>query len=1166
MRNKKLVVVISFMFIAFLTVSVGADTVERRANFNFNAVSDLDGIAQLGIFYPLKNSENSIIYTDMRARSDIDSDVLEWNLGAGYRFNYQDKHLAGIYLFRDRRKEFDYYWDMWTLGGEMLTDKLDIRINAYLADNERIEDPAGDLITSAGGRLIYNKSFYTSMDGLDLEFGKRWRNLDNAFNNLGVYLRFYKFFADDIEDLNGKEIRINKEFGQADEIKYQLGLKWDDNDLNGSSTEATFAVSIPFGSGETSKEDENVKDDILESRMTEAPQRDLNVVVAKSDPRKSDKNGEKVTPIDPITGKEVKNIYYVTKTGSGDGTKADPTNIEAVKEIAVENDLIVLLGSEGEIQNDVFEMQAGQKLLSPGGKLKLSVDPAGNRSTYFTPQGEKATLTGNPGGQYSDPVYQLDGFVEQENTGLIVLNDDTTVSGLELKVEGEAGGNLIYAGDLKGQVNLNNNEFIQNTENIAAPKLRGTLPSAENNRAIYIDSEIAQGEELKLIIENNKFTTSTEGAVELNITNKVEDPIMPSLYSRQIEEEIGGSFKLGFNKNQLDEVKNYGIMVNVENLKENEIKINNNHFSNISSDNYNLSIAAAIIVNQNNRFAESETNSVQINENVIQGIEAAFTAKGILVNNNFNEKANLKTEIEGNTVVDLVSGASVIGPILNTKAEMNGPNYLSTEAVAVYNSLNNGGTAETKINSNIVKNLEGHKISQLFDGDILREILFDIAADFAVDGIVIVNSSNQAKVWNEVIANQIDLGIDSSNEGSRRAVRIKNSNYSDQPTLAEEIEEAEIKEVPETIEDIEPGDGYTLVSKNEISNIQSNYGLASGINVVNENYSNTYTIVNANIIDNIQSSLANANLESDLRYSSRVSPPVTERFSTNGIYVDNQIKAAGTAVAIANNNTVKALSGLDLDRLLNVYYLPREIAAEVYDVNGISINNLGENSLVKNELIGNNLDLAITADNDVSQRGIKVNNGRDQYYYDKTISTIETKSKIYGLKSAENILKDNLIKNLYSNYGISNGIVVKNEVIDSVTNEIITNKLYNIKSQSNYEYDEFLITSAIAIANQAIIDEAEAFNKINKNIISEIGSLQTPFAGIAFYQMNKKETDSLSISENDFSDLYTGIIIPEEILSDPDLLDKLVETLEQENIFDEQNTEEKIRIIRNEVG
>src|SRR6056297_1904961 len=236
--KKGLFFITCLTILIIISAPVSANNFKRNPRLNIRGLTGDDFISQFGVLYPIYDTKDSSWYTDVRYRLSED-DVDEWNIGLGYRNKKSDTdgHIRGIYIFRDRRKEYDHYWDMWTIGGEILTEKIDLRVNAYLADNDKVLAPG----SSAGGeaevrvnesqQLVIttgNAVYYRAMDGLDFEIGKRFYNADNIFKDVGIYAKYYTFFESDVETIRGKEIRVNKQFGDKNKTTWKLGLKWRD--------------------------------------------------------------------------------------------------------------------------------------------------------------------------------------------------------------------------------------------------------------------------------------------------------------------------------------------------------------------------------------------------------------------------------------------------------------------------------------------------------------------------------------------------------------------------------------------------------------------------------------------------------------------------------------------------------------------------------------------------------------------------------------------------------------------------------------------------------------------------------------------------------------------------------------------------------------------------
>jgi len=464
LKNKIVYPTLIIFLILLTTLSVSAQEYNRAPRININGITGDDFIGQAGVLYPFKNTEDSLWFGDLRYRMSED-DVEEWNIGLGYRYKLDsvDNKIGGIYLYKDRREEYEHYWNMWTVGGEILTDQWDFRMNGYIADNDRVLAPGavagGSSIKVNNNRelvlVLGNEVYYTAMDGLDLEMGKRFTETDSIFKNVGIYAKLYRFFESDTPTITGRQIRIDKQFGDINKTTWKIGAKWMDDNVRGSETEATFAISIPFGKGIVDdKRKEFSPSEILEARMIEQPERDLDVVVGKS-VSENVASGEEVIIQNPVLEESLK-VWYVTENGDygGEGSKNDPINIHSLIDGVTDikpGDLIILCGRDGDILLDSNELtlEDSQQIISKRGYALVEADIKGELKEYiFKPDVEQATLVGAP----------------SSGRGMISPGKDNVISGINLTNESTIPF-TIYPHE-KGYLNINNNKFYFTAENI----------------------------------------------------------------------------------------------------------------------------------------------------------------------------------------------------------------------------------------------------------------------------------------------------------------------------------------------------------------------------------------------------------------------------------------------------------------------------------------------------------------------------------------------------------------------------------------------------------------------------------------------------------------------------------------------------------------------------
>lgn len=602
-----LIILISF----FLSLNITAEDVNRQPRLNVDGITGDDFIGQAGLLYPFKNTEESLWFTDFRYRMSED-DVDEWNLGLGYRkkIDTAENTIAGIYAFKDRREEYDHYWDMWTIGGEILTDQWDFRLNGYITENDKILAPG----SVAGGStlkvrpedqvLVYssgNEVYYKSINGLDIELGKRFTETDTIFKNVGVYAKLFRFFESNTPTITGRQIRIDKQFGDRDQTTWKIGAQWRDDNVRGSETEATFAISIPFGEGEAGDlNKEKTEEEIVESRMTEQPERDLDVIVGESESENSSSK-EEVEVNNPADGKDKIQVWYVSgRSDSGDGTKDFPYSIdEFINEkqgnTIEEGDIIVLSGKNGNIKledNTIIELSPYQQIISSyeDGQALVEAEVNGNLiQEKFVPDIPTANLVGEP-----------------SSNGMIVLSmsgGNNTISGIKFENNGDSSAAIL--GPAIGSTRINNNHIIYNP----AEDTYLNQP-----RMVYIINALVESE---LTIENNEIYYNSN--ISLDEAGGI------------IVENTGDEKSINILKNTIDgfysnntETGSYDSAIYISDFSNDPI-IKNNTIKNVNHGITNLNANDLYNSNFNSEISESE--------------------KKYLNNNNFEDMNNEDTEV-----------------------------------------------------------------------------------------------------------------------------------------------------------------------------------------------------------------------------------------------------------------------------------------------------------------------------------------------------------------------------------------------------------------------------------------------------------------------------------------------------------------------------------------
>lgn len=671
-KNTILNLFVLFIVLCFISFSVYAGEFERSPRFNIKVITGDDFIGQAGILYPFQNEEDSLWFTDVRYRMSED-DVEEWNLGLGYRKKIEttENTIAGIYAYKDRREEYDHYWDMWTLGGEILTDEWDFRLNGYITEDEKVLAPFSTGSTSAyvndSSKIVISPGkeiYYKSMNGIDIELGKRFSKTETIFNNVGIYAKLFRFFESDTPTLTGRQIRIDKQFGDRNKTTWKIGALWRDDNIRGSETEATFAVSIPFGEGSIIQpESHENPSQIVESRMTEQPERDLDIVVGESVSENTLVSEEEELAAYDSSGNELGRVWYVTALDNEntEGTeenpididylinnvlnnKVEPQNVSISREPVIEsNDVIVFIGGDNkfDLRTQSLDLKYGQKLLSTGhGELDVQSDN-GTIETIFRPEGERANIIGDD--------------------SIVIVNGNNIVSGFEMTGRG-SNLTLINGDSIKGNININNIKF-------------GHI------------SEIEQGSiEIKI---QSKFS-----AIDFNVDR---DP------DTEFDIEIkNNEFELS-KDNNFDVVRGIEIDNNSINDANENIIISNNNFINFNSTNSSSDYAVHI-------WYLNTYNAPIIENNIIENTDIGIYFNEIIgdsIEDKLSNLNNLNIEYENENNISGSEHLDVFDHIINNWYDLNAVRYNLDKIHLVKSNLNSATQGYQELASDTANNGQG---------------------------------------------------------------------------------------------------------------------------------------------------------------------------------------------------------------------------------------------------------------------------------------------------------------------------------------------------------------------------------------------------------------------------------------------------------------------------
>lgn len=958
-----------------------------QPNFNLEMRTQSDdSLGKVGVVYPLISSKDSIFYTDFRTMFSSD-DVSEWNLGLGYRHkSVNDKYILGGYVFRDYRDEYDANWNQWTVGGELLTKAADFRLNLYypIKDEVLANSSRADQIITVGNELRYQAStldtYYEALHGYDFEIGRRFS--DNLPFDIGVYLRTFKFSGDDSEDVSGNGVKVNTQFGNPDKALWTFGFDWQDDDVRGNNFETTLGVSIPFG-GQTAANRPSQKSK-LARRMTEAPNRDIDIIVNQT--KEVKKVISESAAVDPETGKTITSPFYVTVDGTGDGSKSNPAGLKDLSSGSGlnDNDIVVLLGDKGDFKlTDSLTLQNGNKLLSPGGAVRLGSAKNNSDLAYFKPTGTQATLTSANDINlielaHNNTVSGIN-FVGSQDSNIIAINSELADNNSNnLTISNNSFSNLSQGIFIKNghtntvsndsnstKITINNNQFDNlalkaihvSTENTADNQIEinNNSLTGEFNNGITVDTSYNKNDKLniknnyleaasasaisvhsgysaessQITVANNTIDQSNYGAIDVDLTSSAQAKI--TIANNQINQVTKPKL---YKTIILKEVARYpgAIYLSANDIDQIETKVINNTI--------NDSMSNGITIAYNN-------NNISKNKLIKNNADSIYSNK-ILVDNNIIKKSDgsaISIAADGYDNTEFTVSNNQIGQVLISSGVYGVSAISSSGAIAL--SANDIDQIKTQVINNIINDSEtvGIKLDYYLNNNLSNSILIDnniiqksnesaIAAvtrdtlntDLTISNNQIAYVSGRGIRYNEFIVNAIDTPTGAiSVAGSSNLTSNINNNTIENSQIAGIIVDYRARNMTDQ-------KSFTVdntINSNNLGNIAGN-AVELLYNKERSNTDDNYTLVKANteITNNqVRFSAGSGVLVEALNFTNQadklafnVSNNLLNRSLSNGLVVLNEgIKDLQLKV---NNNQFGYAGqyGINLESVINRNY------------------------------------------------------------------------------------------------------------------------------------------------------------------------------------------------------------------------------------------------------
>lgn len=280
-------------------------------------------VGEADIMIPFLVKESNLSILDIKIKQDNHESV-EGNFGLVNRSNLAGRAILGLYGYFDRRRTKSYLTvNQLTLGAELLSPNLDLRVNAYFPETKQKElVPQRKKFVRDRTRVYVtqeNAIKEAALPGFDFEIGTplflMLHRLDEQFGTR-VYLAKYKFNRKNVSSNSGTRLRLEQKinwnlFDKKDsEITVNIGTSWERRKHNNF-----FGLGIKLALDKNYQKSSLTK---LQRRMMDTVIRDIDIVMQRSTPQVG------TLPL-YWRGKEVRNLYFVgEKPQEGDGSYESP--------------------------------------------------------------------------------------------------------------------------------------------------------------------------------------------------------------------------------------------------------------------------------------------------------------------------------------------------------------------------------------------------------------------------------------------------------------------------------------------------------------------------------------------------------------------------------------------------------------------------------------------------------------------------------------------------------------------------------------------------------------------------------------------------------------------------------------------------------------------------
>jgi hypothetical protein len=582
-------------------------------------------IGLLNFFIPLKQSSNSLFFTDLRGQMDNQS-TNEYNIGLGYRKLRKD-HILGAYMYYDhRRGKSNEVFNALTFGAERLGQTYDARVNLYVPRDQEgfIENSAKASIENSKVQVAYDTE--KPLMGTDFEIGRKL-----PIGNTRAFLGANYYFKDKevgvtYKSLHAATSRLETKLF-SDRLALGTILSYNqDSDLD-ANIYARFRLT--FG--------DNKFLSPLEKRMTDTIIRDLDIVSNIT---------TNVTQDVSINGIDMNSSTIIDITDLSGSELAD-----AIADNTSSNQLVKLIGSNEEDFTTALTPKENQAIMSGNSLTSLSYNTRfGDRSTDLILSGERAELN------FDGSTNGIEFTDESNNSSVIGLTINDAYDGIYMVStnnitayaddlifgDGDGDGTAIY----KNGIYFYNSNSSNNTLDVGSFVIDGDIigndfgsgilfnnNSSSNNNTLNVDSFVINGNIANIYGNVIKFKNNNSNNNTLNIG------------SFDATGNIGGNGIYFYNSNSSNNnTLNVGSFEVVGDIGAYGIDLRNNNSSNNTMNISSFVMEGDIlgewgtgIIFHNKNF--SNNNTLNISSFVMEGDILGLYGDGIYFNN-YNSNDN----------------------------------------------------------------------------------------------------------------------------------------------------------------------------------------------------------------------------------------------------------------------------------------------------------------------------------------------------------------------------------------------------------------------------------------------------------------------------------------------------------------------------------------------